>query len=148
MKKLFALLLVGCAVCLQGCDKGGKSVPNAKYPMMTSEWVQIIEKDGKRTYLNIGDGSLLGGEQKRFWLKEEKGDGSYTLMHYQADCINNKLKMLAGSKYNNKKESVNAMSWEEDNVKWEYIIPETVGNVYRNAVCSGWRPEVKSEKEK
>ena len=68
--------------------------------------------------------------------------------NYQADCINNKLKMLAGSKYNNKKESVNAMSWEEDNVKWEYIIPETVGNVYRNAVCSGWRPEVKSEKEK
>ena len=148
MKKLFALLFVGSAVCLQGCDVGGKSAQTTKYPLMTSEWTQIIEKNGKKTFLNIGGEEIIGGSQKRFWLKEQKDNGSYIEMHYQVDCVNNKLKMLGGFEYNNKKESTRSMSWEEDNVKWEYIIPETVGSVYRNAVCSGWRPEVKSENGK
>ena len=146
MKKLFALLLVSCAACLPGCDIGGKSDSTTKYPMMTSEWTQILEAKDRKIFLNYQD--ILGSDQKRFWVKEEKEKekGFYTLRHIKIDCIINKIQGLAVIEYNDKGEQISNMLWQENDAKWEYVIPETLGNNFRDAVCSGWHPEGKTAK--
>ena len=142
MKKLFALLFVGSAVCLQGCDVGGKSAPTTKYPLMTSQWTKIVDKsDGENVYINDGNETILGASQKYFWLKTDSKNDGYSVQHVLVDCQNNRMKTLSFIKYKNKDEIMFSVSRAENEVDWEYISPGTQGNVFRNAACSGYRHE-------
>jgi hypothetical protein len=105
-------------------------------PAVAANWVKVVQNDDKTAYL---DTSSIATEEgyKTAWTKWIYSSGDYTEARYLVlyNCESRKTAVRSGVMYKRDGTSISANANDYE-LKWEYVVPDTLGEDVFNAVCN------------
>lgn len=123
MKKVLALIVA--TLFLSACgNKGDQPVK--------SNWEKISDKEGVNVLIDTT--SIKGKTEKKVWVKNIKPDGTSVLNLVSIQCNEDRLATLTTYSYNKTGDLI--FGTEAENPKYQFIVPDTQGQLIKNVICS------------